>query len=346
MSGTPTLNDVAKKAGVALDTARRALDGNPSVRSYLKEMVEAAAKELGYRPNLVARALKEKSLWVVPISVIDLATPYFGELALQLSAALVVKKLEPVLCVSPEHLHVMSHTVSARGCILANGLDERKVRSLIDEMKVATINSSLPELPGAFDVATDFAAAYREICRLLLSEGRSRVLLYSPLYAFEVRNHWINPKTAGMLRACREMGMTIVRCDENEICAAPQELASAAAAGRPEAILCENDLAAGKICVQLLREGYRIPEDIRLVGCDRNYLLPGLWTLDLKVEELAQRAVDALVRLYGGQIHTGREYVVPSIVQENVSIAGCNSSERSRQGNDTVFRPEQRVGLD
>ena len=41
-----TLGKVAKRAGVAIDTARKALRGDPSVRSYLIERVQQAAKDL------------------------------------------------------------------------------------------------------------------------------------------------------------------------------------------------------------------------------------------------------------------------------------------------------------
>ena len=53
-----TLNKVAEEAGVALDTARRALNGAPGVRPYLRERVLRAAAKLDYHPNLVARGLR------------------------------------------------------------------------------------------------------------------------------------------------------------------------------------------------------------------------------------------------------------------------------------------------
>src|SRR5438128_1405560 len=49
--------DVAARAGVSMKTVSRVLNGEPHVRSTLKERVERAAKELGYQPRLAARQL-------------------------------------------------------------------------------------------------------------------------------------------------------------------------------------------------------------------------------------------------------------------------------------------------
>lgn len=344
-NGSPTLNDVAKQAGVALDTARRALDGNPSVRSYLRQKVEEAAAALGYRPNLVARALKEQSLWVVPISVIDLSTPYFGEMALHLSAELTAQKLEPVLCVDPAHLQTMSRTVSARGCILVNGLDEQTVEESARQMAVVTINSTLHEMPGVCDVATDYLSVYRELCSLLVAEGRRRAALFSPLQEAVLRNGWVNPKMAAIVQTCREAGLEICGGDEDVCATLPQTMALMNQNKRPDAIFCENDLIAGKIYAHLMQAGLRVPQDVRLIGCDGNYLLPGLWTLDLNTSLLARRAVTGLVRIYNKQPGAFREWVVPQILCETDSEVGnlrvCGRTDRKESP-----ALGHRVGLD
>ncbi len=79
---TPTLNDVAERAGVSLATASRAINGstNRSVRADLRR-VEAAAAELGYTANLSAQATARGTSAIIGLLVADIADPYFGELA-------------------------------------------------------------------------------------------------------------------------------------------------------------------------------------------------------------------------------------------------------------------------
>ena len=51
------ITDVARLAGVSLSTVSRAMNGNPTVDPALAERVQAAAAELGYTANPVARSL-------------------------------------------------------------------------------------------------------------------------------------------------------------------------------------------------------------------------------------------------------------------------------------------------
>jgi DNA-binding LacI/PurR family transcriptional regulator len=59
-SNAPVMADVARVAGVSHQTVSRVINGMPNIRPATRERVEAAIKELGYRPNLAARALVTK----------------------------------------------------------------------------------------------------------------------------------------------------------------------------------------------------------------------------------------------------------------------------------------------
>lgn len=78
-TGEVTISDVARQAGVSKAQAARAMGGYGSVSSEVKQRVEQAAQELGYRPNALARSIntgKSQSLGVV---VGDVENPYFGQ---------------------------------------------------------------------------------------------------------------------------------------------------------------------------------------------------------------------------------------------------------------------------
>lgn len=78
---SPTLADVATKAGVSVSTAGRVLrnDGWP-VDEELKERVRAAAAELGYVPNITARALRGGAPALVGLVIGNMLDPYYGEI--------------------------------------------------------------------------------------------------------------------------------------------------------------------------------------------------------------------------------------------------------------------------
>ncbi|HET6621663.1 MAG TPA: LacI family DNA-binding transcriptional regulator [Dongiaceae bacterium] len=76
-----SIGDVAKRAGVSLGTASRAINGNPAVSPQLRDRVLAAAAELNYRPNALARALRSSRTHSIGLILPDVSNPFFGELA-------------------------------------------------------------------------------------------------------------------------------------------------------------------------------------------------------------------------------------------------------------------------
>lgn len=78
----PTLDDVARTAGVSLATASRVLNGSErKVAESFRERVESAAAALGYTTNVSAQATARGSSPVIALLVADIADPYFGLIA-------------------------------------------------------------------------------------------------------------------------------------------------------------------------------------------------------------------------------------------------------------------------
>ncbi len=75
--------EVAELAQISRSTVSRALAGDPRISEATRTRVLAAAAELGYQPNLIARSLKNQSTGIVGVVVTDLNNPYHAH-ALQL----------------------------------------------------------------------------------------------------------------------------------------------------------------------------------------------------------------------------------------------------------------------
>ena len=78
-----TLKDIAAKAGVSITTASRGLAGYSDVAEATRQRIQAAAKELGYRPNLIARRLKKQRTdtlgFIMPTFGPRFSDPFFSE---------------------------------------------------------------------------------------------------------------------------------------------------------------------------------------------------------------------------------------------------------------------------
>ncbi|MET0363779.1 MAG: LacI family DNA-binding transcriptional regulator, partial [Sphingobium sp.] len=79
----PTIRDVAERAGVSTMTASRALNKKPLVSAKAQEAVERAVAELGYIPNISARALAGHPARRISLLHSDsMTSAYLGELLL------------------------------------------------------------------------------------------------------------------------------------------------------------------------------------------------------------------------------------------------------------------------
>ncbi len=76
-----TLNDVARRAGVSKSTVSNVVRGATPVAALTRSRVEAAISELGYRPNEVARALKQQATRTLGLVITDTVNPFPATLA-------------------------------------------------------------------------------------------------------------------------------------------------------------------------------------------------------------------------------------------------------------------------
>lgn len=79
------MHDVAAHVGVSIATVSRALNGNRPMSQELRAQVLAAAESLGYRVNLLGRALRVRRTFSLGLVVPDLENPFFSALAQQVS---------------------------------------------------------------------------------------------------------------------------------------------------------------------------------------------------------------------------------------------------------------------
>jgi LacI family transcriptional regulator len=76
-----TMRDVADRAGVSKTTVSHVLNGTRFVEPETEDRVRHAVRELGYRPNLLARSLRRRETRTIGLITPSIANPYWAELA-------------------------------------------------------------------------------------------------------------------------------------------------------------------------------------------------------------------------------------------------------------------------
>lgn len=76
----PGIKEVAQRAGVAISSVSRVLSGHPDVSPAMADAVRNAVRELGYRPNALARGLRSQRSMSVGFAVADIANPIFADI--------------------------------------------------------------------------------------------------------------------------------------------------------------------------------------------------------------------------------------------------------------------------
>jgi DNA-binding LacI/PurR family transcriptional regulator len=101
----PTLEEVARAAGVSRATASRVVNGSPKVGIEIRQSVERAVAELGYVPNRAARSLVTRRNDSVGVVIAEptgriFSDPFFVEVLRGISAGLAARQMQLVLVMS------------------------------------------------------------------------------------------------------------------------------------------------------------------------------------------------------------------------------------------------------
>lgn len=332
-----TLADVARLAGLSPAAASMILNGRPDTRlsQDAHERVHAAAAELGYRPNMAARALRTDTSHTVGFVSDLVATTRFasglikGALGAAEAAGQVVLVAETGG--EPER---EAEAVSALldrqvdGIIFASmRARETFVPPLPSNLRVVMLNAT--NEVHRCSVLPDEETGGRRAIELLVHAGiRDGILLLG--YDAEAerdlfRSATVAARVRGISAAMADAGARFLHEESIWLWepAPGYEFTARLLAGglRPRAIVCLNDRLAFGALQALGDAGLRVPEDVSLVSFDNDelaaYLRPGLTTIGLPHEDMGRRAVELL--LSSGGPPAGHHLVdMPVVVRESI----------------------------
>lgn len=292
--------DVAKRAGVSQPTVSRVFSRGSMVRAGLREKVEKAANELGYRPNTLARSLITGKSQTIGVVVAYLDNPFYPEALEKLSASLndmgyhisifFAANLEEE--VDPVVEKLLDQQVD--GIILASVSMSNKLTERLDEIGIPFVLFNRGQLGKklASVTAANYAGG-RLAAEFLVAGEHSRIAHISGWH----KSLNGQQRQAGFIEYLAEQGLEPFACLDGEFnreTAAQSTRELFAGAEKPDAIFVGNDHMAFAVMETLKIElGLRIPQDVSIIGYD-DVQMAAWKTFDLTtLRQPANRMVEA-----------------------------------------------------
>jgi LacI family transcriptional regulator len=304
-----SIREVAEKAGVSLKTVSRVINNEPGVRDSTRQLVLRSVEALGYLPHAGARDMRTRRSQIIGLITDEIATTPF--------AVNIIKGAQDLAWAHNKILLIANTDVdNQKEDVAIRLMLERRVEGIIYATwfhRAVEIPDSIRDQPlvlvdcyskdGLFpSVVPDEVQGGRDATEVLIEKGHRRIGFINLTSGV--------PAAIGRLQGYREalaahgipFDSALVRNNESgQTDGGYQQVHSLMSQPNPpSALFCGNDRTAMGAYQALKELGFRIPQEVAVIGFDNQeviaaYLRPSLSTMALPHYEMGQWAVQYLL---------------------------------------------------
>lgn len=323
--GNITLEDVAKSVGMSISTVSRTFTPGASVGKHARAKILTAARDLGYRPNAIARTLSTSKSRIVALVISYLHNQFYPTIIERLCKRLELDGFHVLLFVNEETFSHESHTddllldilgYQVDAIILASSLMSSKLaKRCRDSATPVVMFNRVSRLRGVNTVASDNFAGGQLAAQALVERGANRIGFIAGL---EQASTSIE-RERGFIDGLASLGRSLaVRdCGHYDLQKAAQAARRMFKGSRnhPDAVFVANDhMAFGVMDVLRDELGLRVPHDVQLISFDnvpqsawQGYALT---TVEQDADAMSQAAVSMLIQSIQSSMPTKAKHVV------------------------------------
>ncbi len=317
------LKDVATLAGVSVGTVSNVLNHPAKVTADTAARVNAAIAELGWVRNDAARQLRQGRSAMIGLAVLDVANPFFTDLAAGVEEVAHAAGRIVLLTNSGEDSEREARALSMFEGQRLDGLLVTPVGDDISRFEAVRARGTavvlidrLASSPGFASVAVDDRLGGRLAAQHLLDLGHRRIGFVGASTEIEqVANRLAGARS--LAETYDDARLTFHAADAMNARAGGavgDTIVALPADGRPTAVFAANDLLALGLLQAFLRGGLRVPADIALLGYDdiefaASAAVP-LTSVRQPAFEMGRRAAQLLLAEIDGAAHPDHEHVV------------------------------------
>jgi LacI family transcriptional regulator len=303
-----TMEDVARAADVSLSTVSHVLNGTRKVSPKTVAAVNAAMQQIGYVPNMLARALAGSSSGTIGVAISAFTNHYFSETVRAIEAACTRHGL--MMLFSDTHddpaqeLKVVQNLHQRRvdGIVLAPSGDPDKLAlNYLSSNKIASVLvDRMSPLPFDQVGVENVEATAQLVSHLITVHGHRRIGFIAGAAGLSTTNERVEGYRLALERAGITFDPALVRSGDSNLArsgAATRELLQLEQ--RPTAIVAGNNLMTIGTMHALRDAHIAVPQEVALAGFDdfdwADYFSPRLTVMAQPLEELGSMAVDLLI---------------------------------------------------
>ena len=271
-----TIHDIAKKLNISASTVSRALKDNPLISEATRKLIKKTAKEMGYRPNIMAANFRTKRTNTIGVIVPLINRHFFSSVISGIEDIAYENGFAVTISQSNDNFekeNKIAHTLFANrvdGLILSLGMETKSFEhlKLFSERNIPLVlfDRVTDKINAHKIIVDDYAGGYQATKHLIKNGAKKIAHIGGP----QTINIYKN-RQKGYTDALNENGIKIDKSlvfngnmTKNAGINAIKELIDNNKI--PDAIFCANDTTALGIITYLKTTGIKIPDDISIVG--------------------------------------------------------------------------------
>ncbi|TWD81765.1 LacI family transcriptional regulator [Kribbella amoyensis] len=320
-----TVRDVAARAGVSPGTVSKALNGTGQISEATRERIRAAAEEIDFRPNALARSVFERRSYTVGMITTDSFERFSVPVMLGAEDALGAGRISVFLCDSRgdpiRERHYVDVLLGRRvDGFIVTGRSSNRRPPLAGAGDVPVVYALTPSADEAdCSVVVDDTTSGSVAAEHLLRIGRTRIAHVTGPDHFDATKRRYDGFAATLAEAGVEPTGNAMFGGWTEAWGRQATHILLRAHPEIDAIHYGSDLLARGGADALREVGRRIPEDVAITGTDNWELIaegarPPLTSVDLRLADVGRVAAQRLLDAIEGRPHSGLEQVPCQLV--------------------------------